>query len=114
MAETARRAAGQRYEVHEVLGDDPGFDLGLRFETEDFGSAVDYAFDYLERRDPHREGVVTALEIVRVADADRETVWSYTHALAIDEADTTRVFGFDVTRSWSPHRAPARPLVARH
>ena len=66
MAETARHAAEHnRYEVHELLGGEPALDLGRRFETSDFGAAVDYAFDYLERRDPRREGIVGALEIVR-------------------------------------------------
>ena len=81
MALTASHAAEhERYEVHEVLAGEPALDLGLRFETPDFGGAVDFAFAYLERRDPGREGVVSALEIVRVSGSARETVWTYSHS----------------------------------
>jgi hypothetical protein len=117
MAETARHAAEHnRYEVHELLGGEPALDLGRRFETSDFGAAVDFAFDYLERRDPRREGIVGALEIVRVAGSARETVWSYVHApTPLRPGDMTRVWGYDVTRSWSsPYRTPARPTPARN
>lgn len=117
MALTASHAAEHnRYEVHELLGGEPALDLGRRFETSDFGAAVDFAFDYLERRDPRREGIVGALEIVRVAGSARETVWSYVHApVPIRPGDMTRVWGYDVTRSWSsPYRTPARPTPARN
>jgi hypothetical protein len=117
MALTASHAAEHnRYEVHELLGGEPALDLGRRFETSDFGAAVDFAFDYLERRDPRREGIVGALEIVRVAGSARETVWSYVHApTPIRPGDMTRVWGYDVTRSWSsPYRTPARPTPARN
>jgi len=51
MAETLRHAAGYNwYEVHEVLGREPSLDLGLRFGSSELGAAVDFAFDYLERR----------------------------------------------------------------
>jgi len=117
MAETARHAAEHnRYEVHEVLGGEPALDLGLRFETADFGASVDFAFDYLERRDPRREGVVSALEIVRVSGSERETVWSYSHAQARSMArDLVRVWGFDPGRGWSsPYRKPPTPAPARN
>ena len=117
MALTASHAAEHnRYEVHELLGGEPALDIGRRFETSDFGAAVDYAFDYLERRDPRREGIVGALEIVRVAGSARETVWSYVHAPApARPGDMTRVWGYDVTRSWLCRvgrvvfRKPTRP-----
>jgi hypothetical protein len=116
MAETQRHAAGQRYEVREVLEGAPSVDLGLRFETTDLGTAVDYAFDFLEQRDPRREGAVSALEIVRVADSERETVWTYSHAKASGSAgDLVRLWGYDVTRVWNrPYSGPVRPAPARN
>jgi hypothetical protein len=116
MAETQRHAAGQRYEVREVLEGAPPVDLGLRFETTDLGTAVDYAFDFLEQRDPRREGAVSALEIVRVADSERETVWTYCHAKASGSAgDLVRLWGYDVTRMWTrPYSGPVRPAPARN
>ncbi|HEU4449198.1 MAG TPA: hypothetical protein VFR63_04330 [Gaiellaceae bacterium] len=110
MAERERHAAGQRYEVHEVLEGEPPLDLGQRFETTDFGAAVDFAFDYLEERDPRRDGVVSALEIVRVAGSERETVWRYSHSEAITgPRDLVRLWGYDVTRQWSrPYGHPVR------
>ena len=111
MANDARHAAdGQRYEVHEALEGEPPVDLGLRFQTTSLGVAVDFAFDYLERRDPQREGVVSVLEVVHVEGSKRETVWRYSHAPAESHGDPTRFWGFDVTRHWSgPYRTPARP-----
>jgi hypothetical protein len=117
MAQTASHAAAHdRYEVHEVLGGEPALDLGLRFETVDFGTAVDFAFDYLERRDPGRRGVVIALEIVRVAGSRRETVWAYSHAQSRSIAqDLVGVWGFHPGSGWSsPYRTPPRPVPARN
>jgi hypothetical protein len=116
MAEQERHAAElERFEVREALEGEPLVDLGLRFETADAGDAVDFAFEYLARRDPHREGIVSALEIVRVAGDERETVWSYTHSRASANArNLTGIWGFDVTRPWSgPYRTTARPSPAR-
>ena len=116
MAETQRHAAGQRYEVDEVLEGAPSLDLGLRFETTDLGQAVDFAFDYLERRDPRREGAVSALEIVRVDGSEQETVWTYSHSQATSPAgELVRLWGYDVTRAWSrPYGGPVRPAPARN
>ena len=115
MAHDARHAADrQRYEVHEALEGEPPVDLGLRFQTSSLGMAVDFAFDYLERRDPLREGAVSVLEVVRVEGPSRETVWRYSYAPAGSHGDPTRVWGFDVTRHWSgPYRTPARPNAVR-
>lgn len=117
MALTARHAAEHdRYEVHEILGGEPGLDLGLRFETTEFGTAVDFAFDYLERRDPSRQGVVSALEIVRVSGSRRETVWTYSHSQSRSIArDLVGVWGFHPGNGWSsPYRTPPRPTPARN
>ena len=84
MVENLRHAAGQpMYEVREILEGGPGLDLGVRFESADFGAALDFAFDFLEKRDPRREGAVSGLEIVRVQGSARESVWSYSHARAV-------------------------------
>ena len=109
-------AEHERYEVHEVLAGEPALDLGLRFETPDFGGAVDFAFAYLERREPGREVAVRAREIVRVAGWARETVWTYKHAQFRSVArDLVRVWGFDPGQGWrSPYRTPPRPTPARN
>jgi hypothetical protein len=116
MAGHLRHAAGRPlYEVHEVLEGDPALDLGLRFETVDFGGAVDFAFDFLDQQDPRREGSVGALEIVRVEGSRRETVWRYSHSRAHEPSarSTVGVWGFDVTRRWQgPYRAAPRPTTA--
>jgi hypothetical protein len=117
MAQTASHAAANDpYEVHEVLGGEPALDLGLRFETADFGTAVDFAFDYRERRDPNRQGLVNALEIVRVAESRGETVWRYSHAQSRSIArDLVGVWGFHPGSGWSsPYRTPPRPAPARN
>jgi hypothetical protein len=115
MADHLRHAAGgSRYEVHEILEGDPALDLGLRHESADFGSAIEFVFDFLERRDPRREGAVSALEIVRVDGSRRETVWNYNHSASDDlPRNTVGVWGFDVTRPWQgPYRTPVRPKTA--
>jgi hypothetical protein len=115
MAGHLRHAAGRPvYEVHEVLVGDPALDLGLRFETTDFGAAVDFAFDFLDRQDPGREGAVSALEIVRVEGSRRETVWSYDHTRTAElSRNAYGPWGFDVTRRWQgPYRTPVRTKTA--
>jgi hypothetical protein len=117
MAQTASHAAVRdRYEVHEVLGGEPTLDLGLRYESTELGGAVDFAFDYLERRDPGRQGVVHALEIVKISGSTRETVWSYRHAPSGSIArDLVGVWGFHPGRGWSsPYRTPPKPTPARN
>lgn len=116
MAAEPRHAAGRPvYEVHELREGEPALDLGTRYETSDYGAAVEFAFDFLQRKDPRREGEVGGLEIIRVADGKRETVWTYSHAQTLASAnDLVRVWGFDVTRPWQhPSRRMSRPRTYR-
>jgi hypothetical protein len=108
MAATLSHAAGQeRYEVREIL---EGQALGheVRHECRDYVQAVEFAFEFLQRRDPSREGVVHALEVVKVDGRHRETVWSYDHDREQARLDPVRKWGYDITRSWS---GPARPVT---
>lgn len=119
MAETHVRhaAAGQpTYEVHELMEGDPPLELALRYSTTDYGAAVEYAFEYLQHRDPRREGDVSALEIVRVdSDGKRESVWQYSHShQTTARAELVGHWGFDVTRRWhTPAWTPKPRLAAR-
>ena len=120
MAETVLRhaAAGQpTYEVQELSEGDPPLRLGLRYSTPDYGAAVEYACEYLERRDPHRTGEISALEIVRVApDGKRESVWQYSHEKrTTPQVDLVGRWGFDVTRRWDVPRTaiPKARIAAR-
>jgi hypothetical protein len=101
MAETPRHAAGRSvYEVHEILGGDPGLDLGSHYECADYLEAFDFALDYLQEHDPKREGKVSGLDIKQVHGAERETVWAYRHGGAdVAPADLVALWGFD-PRSW--------------
>jgi hypothetical protein len=114
MAATLSHAAGQeRYEVREIL---EGRALGpeVRHECRDYVQAVEFAFEFLQRRDPSRSGLVSALEVVKVAGGRRETVWSYDHAQDTSRPDPVRKWGYDVTRTWSgPARPATRPSFGR-
>jgi hypothetical protein len=114
MAATVSHAAGQeRYEVREYR---EGQALGpeVRHECRSYVQAVEFAFEFLQRRDPRREGLVNALEVVKVDGPRRETVWSYDHAHETARIDPVRKWGFDVTRTWSgPARPAARPAFGR-
>ncbi|HYY33751.1 MAG TPA: hypothetical protein VE693_09270 [Gaiellaceae bacterium] len=111
MAADLRHAAGQAtYEVREVLGGDPAADLGVLYRCADYANAVEFALEFLERRDPHREGKVGGLQVVKGENGTRETVWTYVHS-----AQETRLenpihrWGFDVTRHWQGPATPVRP-----
>jgi hypothetical protein len=115
MAEHVRHAAGQAtYEVHEVLGEDPTATLGILFRCTDYAGAVEFAFEYLVRRDPQREGTVGGLEVVKNDRGKRETVWTYSHAAQGSRLDPLRKWGFDVTRNWQGPAAHVRPLPLSH
>ena len=108
MAATVSHAAGQeRYEVREFL-EGRAFGPELRHECRDYVQAVEFAFEFLQRRDPSRVGIVIALEVVKVDGTRRETVWSYDHEGDNSRQDPVRKWGYDVTRSWS---GPARPVT---
>jgi hypothetical protein len=111
MAEALQRhAAGQPiYEVREFLEGEPPVDLGAHFACVDYLDAVDFAAEFLQQRDPAREGVVSALQIVKVTGAKRETVWTYSQSRAREENDRPGVRGFDVSRAW--HVPPTRPVA---
>jgi hypothetical protein len=102
MPDVRRHAAGRSiYEVHEVLGTDPGLDLGSRYECADYLEAFDFALDFLQEHDPEREGKVDGLDIKHVRGAERETVWAYRHdQLDTAPADLVALWGFDPTRCW--------------
>ena len=52
MAVTVSHAAGQeRYEVREIL-EGRAFGPEVRHECRDYVQAVEYAFEFLQRRDP--------------------------------------------------------------
>lgn len=111
MAEEHRHAAGQAtYEVREIHGEDLAVGLGILFRCTDYVRAVEFAFDYLTRRDPRREGAVEGLEVVKNDGGKREAVWSYRHTGQANRFDPMRKWGYDVTRSWHGPATPARPL----
>jgi hypothetical protein len=114
MAEALSHAAGQAtYEVREIL---EGQALGpeLRHQCRDYVQAVEFAFEFLQRRDPRREGAVNALEVVKIDGGKRETVWSYDFTREASRPDPTLKWGYDVTRTWSgPARQGSRPTFRR-
>lgn len=104
MAETARHAAGRSvYEVHEILGADPGLDLGSRFQCADYLEAFDFALDFLQEHDPEREGKVSGLDIKQVHGSRQQTVWAYRFEdIGNVPADLVAVWGFDPKRWQGP------------
>ena len=108
MADDFRRAARQpAYEVHEILEGSPALDLGVRFVSGDYLEAVDAAFAYLDEHDPNRTGAVSGVEIHRIGDEERETVWSYVHSAIRAPQDLLAHWGFDVTKAWFRRDAAA-------
>ena len=104
MAEAPRHAAGRSiYEVHEILGADPGLDLGSRFECADYLDAFDFALDFLQEHDPERVGKVSGLDIKQVQAGENETVWAYRHTDAgLAPTDLVARWGFDPGRWHGP------------
>lgn len=104
MAEARRHAAGRSiYEVHEILGGDPGLDLGSRYRCADYLEAFDFALDFLQEHDPEREGKVSGLDIKQVQGSDHETVWAYRHdAAGLAPPDLVARWGFDPQRWQGP------------
>ncbi len=111
-----RHAAGRRsYEVRELRDGEDELASGPRFGSANYLTAVEYALDYLERRDPRREGLVSKLEIVRVEGASRDVVWTYPQSGPDDgRRDSVGRWGFDVTRGWrGPVPTLPRPASLR-
>lgn len=108
MAEELRHAAGQAtHEVCEIREGDLRVETVILFRCDDYARAVEFAFGYLERRDPRRTGVVGGLQVVKEEAGRRETVWAYSHAAEESRPDPVQKWGFDVTRRWT---APTGPL----
>ena len=107
MAEPLRHAAGRSiYEVHEILGGDPGLDLGSRYRCADYLEAFDFALDFLQEHDPERVGKVSGLDIKHVHGAEDKTVWAYRHSDAgLAPADLVARWGFDPGRWQGPAAA---------
>jgi hypothetical protein len=107
MAGDVRHAAGQAtYEVREILDGDAWVDMAILFRCEQYEQAVEFAFDYLGRRDPRRTGAVGGLQIIKDDGGRREIVWTYTHAAEESRPDPTRKWGFDITRRWTGPTGP--------
>lgn len=111
MAENQSHAAGQSYAVHESMKLHPGLDLGLRYTSDSFIDASDFALEFLNEHDPNREGRVSALEIVRIGPDSREIVWRYAYdGSSSGHQDPMEVWGFDVM-TW---RGPDRSAYPAH
>jgi hypothetical protein len=115
MAEELRHAAGQAtYEVREILDGDAWVEMGILYRCTDYAQAVDFAFDYLGRRDPRRTGAVGGLQVIKEDRGRRETVWTYDHAEQAKRPDPVHLYGFDVTRRWTAPTGPVqRPTPLR-
>jgi hypothetical protein len=108
MAEDLRHAAGRpTYEVREILDGDAWVDMAILFRCNDYVTAVEFAFDYLGRRDPRRTGAVGGLQVIKdEGSGRRETVWTYKHTAEESRPDPVRKWGFDITRRWTGPTAP--------
>lgn len=115
MAEDLCHAAGQAtYEVREILDPDGGVDMEIVFRCGDYARAIEFALDYLGRRDPRRTGAVGGLQVVKDHGLRRETVWAYDAAAQETRVDPVRLWGFDVTRRWTGPTGPVpRPATLR-
>ena len=70
-----------REEHYEVIG--PLVEEPLHV-SDSFLDATDFAFDLIEREDPH------AVEIVRVREDERESIWSYSREASERYRDATQ------------------------
>lgn len=112
--EILRHAAGRpTYEVRELRDGEAPLEPA-RFESGDYATAVEYALEFLERRDPRREGLVSKLEIVRCEGTSREVVWTYPQGGAEVGRDLVGRWGYDITRGWhGPAATLPRPPSLR-
>jgi hypothetical protein len=108
MAEELRHAARQAtYEVREIRDGDLRVETATLFRCDEYARAVEFAFDYLGRRDPRRTGLVGSLQVVKEEGGREETVWAYSHTAEESRPDPVQRWGFDVTRRWT---APTGPV----
>lgn len=107
MAQSQSHAAMEsRYVVRESMKRHPGLDLGPRHTCSTFLDAAEFAIEFLDEHDPHREGRVSALEIVRESPEPAETVWRYEHdGTETGHQDPRKMWGFDANAWKDPHRA---------
>jgi hypothetical protein len=81
------------YQVWDVVLEPSYQALSVLYASANFLDAVDFAFEYVDEREPK------ALEIQRANGAKRETLWTYSArraaALAEERKDLTQTFGFD-------------------
>jgi hypothetical protein len=94
------QTAAIAYEVREVSDGDPPLDLGLRFTTDEFFNAVDFACEYLEEHDPFCTGEVSRVEVVKLEGGERTTVLTYRHSEAMAAKSSVEIWGFDATLPW--------------
>jgi hypothetical protein len=118
MATETRHAAwqtGRSFAVRLLTEQAPPADLASGLP--DFLDAVDFAFDWLNREDPARDGAAR-LAIFATRDGVTEEVWTYPAARRGDDQELVDVFGFDPV-TWVPGvrefagRESRRPLARR-
>jgi hypothetical protein len=109
MADSSCRAARQsNYEVRELGRNELSLALGLCHTCPDFLDALDFALEFLDEHDPLRQGAVEGLEIARVSESGRETVWTYRPGTDEAPNDLVRLWGFDVTAWQGPAQLQRR------
>lgn len=81
------------YRVHQMVVEPVSQAGPVLHETANFLEAADFAYEYVQSHAP------PALEIHRVDDLTRETVWSYSQSRAeAEQKDLIETFGFDPMR----------------
>jgi hypothetical protein len=113
MATDERHAGGETertYAVQLVAGEAEPRDLTAGLT--EFLAAVDFAFEWLQREDPQRDGT-DRLSIIETRDGGRHEVWSYPPSEEPSAGqELVEVYGFNPV-SWQPPSPPAQvPRVA--
>lgn len=76
MAQLDRRHAAWQQEAYAVYAVN-GKNRILVGEERTFLDAFNRAADFLDARDPHRDGIVPSLEIVERRDGSQAAIWHY-------------------------------------